>query len=92
MNTISAVEKKEKAVDYVSDEGIKVSVSYPDDVSETIRQQKINKMYDVFQPACRQCNSAATEQRKQLNDLAICRKMITVTRTLLQFSDGCAMI
>jgi len=32
------------------------------------------------------------EQKKQLNDLAICRKMITVTRTLLQFSDGCAMI
>ena len=66
MNTTSDVEKREKAVDYVSDEGIKVRVSYPDDVPETIRQQKI--------------------------DLAICRKMITVTRTLLQFSDGCAMI
>ena len=40
MNTTSAVEKREKAVDYVSDEGIKVRVSYPDDVPETIRQQK----------------------------------------------------
>ncbi|WP_303790771.1 hypothetical protein [Ruminococcus flavefaciens] len=47
MNTTSAVEKREKAVDYVSDEGIKVRVSYPDDVPETIRQQKINKMYDI---------------------------------------------
>ena len=74
MNTTSAVEKREKAVDYVSDEGIKVRVSYPDDVPETIRQQKINKMYDVFQPACRQCNCTATEQKEQLNDLAICRK------------------
>ena len=43
MNTTSAVEKREKAVDYVSDEGIKVKVSYPDDVPENIRQQKINK-------------------------------------------------
>ncbi len=48
MNTTSAVEKREKAVDYVSDEDIKVRVSYPDDVPENIRQQKINKMYDIF--------------------------------------------
>ena len=48
MNTTSAVEKREKAVDYVSDEGIKVRVSYPDDVPENIRQKKINKMYDIF--------------------------------------------
>lgn len=53
MNTTSAVEKREKAVDYVSDEGIKVRVSYSDDVSENIRQQKINKMYDIFLGAMR---------------------------------------
>lgn len=87
MNTTSAVEKREKAVDYVSDEGIKVRVTYPDDVPETIRQQKINKMYDIFLGAMRRNGT-----EKQLNDLAICRKRITVTRTLLQFSDGCAMI
>lgn len=51
MNTTSAVEKREKAVDYVSDEGIKVRVTYPDNVNDTIRQQKINKMYDIF-PRC----------------------------------------
>ncbi len=38
MNTTSAVEKREKAVDYVSDEGIKVRVSYPDD--ETAEDQQ----------------------------------------------------
>ena len=37
----------------MSDEGIKVMVSYPDDVSENIRQQKINKMYDIFLGAMR---------------------------------------
>lgn len=47
MNTTSAVEKREKAVDYVAD-GIKVRVTYPDNVSDTIKQQKINKMYDIF--------------------------------------------
>ena len=52
MNTTSAVEKREKAVDYVVD-GIKVKVSYPDDVNDTIRQQKINKMYDIFLGAMR---------------------------------------
>ena len=55
MNTTSAVEKREKAVDSVSDEGIKVRVTYPDNVSDTIRQQKINKMYDIFLGAMR-CN------------------------------------
>ena len=71
MNTTSAVEKREKAVDYVSDEGIKVRVTYPDNVNDTIRQQKINKMYDISSVQC-----AATEQRKQLNNKAICRKRL----------------
>lgn len=52
MNTTSAVEKREKAVDYVAD-GIKVRVTYPDNVSDTIKQQKINKMYDIFLGAMR---------------------------------------
>ena len=53
MKTTSAVEKREKAAPYVSDEGIKVRVSYPDDVPETIRQQKWGKMYDIFLGAMR---------------------------------------
>ena len=62
MNTTSAVEKREKAVDYVSYEGIKVRVSYPDDVPETIKQQKINKMYDIFLGAMRRNGTEETTE------------------------------
>ena len=62
MNTTSAIEKREKAVDYLSDEGIKVRVSYPDDVPEMIRQQKINKMYDIFLGAMRRNGTKETTE------------------------------
>lgn len=62
MNTTSAVEKREKAVDFVSEEGIKVRVSYPDDVPENIRQQKINKMYDIFLGAMRRNGTKETNE------------------------------
>ena len=61
MKTTSAVEKREKAVDYVVD-GIKVKVSYPDDVNDTIRQQKINKMYDIFLGAMRRNGTEETTE------------------------------
>jgi hypothetical protein len=32
---------------------VKVKVSYPAEISETLRQQKINKMYDIFLGAIR---------------------------------------
>ena len=53
MDNASAVEKREKAVDYVTDEGIRVKISYPDNVPEPIRQHKINRMYDIFLGAIR---------------------------------------
>lgn len=62
MNTTSAVKKREKAVDYVTDEGVKVKVSYPDDVPENIRQQKINKMYDIFLGAMRRNGTKKTTE------------------------------
>ena len=62
MNTTSAVEKREKAVDYVSDEVIKVRVTYPDNVNDTIRQQKINKMYDIFLGAMRRNGTEETTE------------------------------
>ena len=62
MNTTSDVEKREKAVDYVSDEGIKVRVTYPDYVNDTIRQQKINKMYDIFLGAMRRNGTEETTE------------------------------
>ena len=62
MNTTSAVEKREKAAPYVSDDGIKVRASYPDDVPETIRQQKINKMYNIFLGAMRRNGTEETTE------------------------------
>lgn len=61
MNTTSAIEKREKAVDYVAD-GIKVRVTYPDNVSDTIKQQKINKMYDIFLGAMRRNRTEETTE------------------------------
>lgn len=61
MNTTSAVEKREKAVDYVAD-GIKVRVTYPDNVSDTIKQQKINRMYDIFLGAMRRNRTEETTE------------------------------
>lgn len=52
MNTTSAVEKREKAVESVAD-GIRVRVVYPENVNDTIRQQKINRMYDILLGAMR---------------------------------------
>lgn len=61
MNTTSAVEKREKAVEFVAD-GIKVKVVYPDNVNDVIKQQKINKMYDILCGAmCRNRTEETTE-------------------------------
>lgn len=60
MNTTSAVER-EKAVEYVAD-GVKVKVVYPDNVPETIRQHKINKMYDIFLGAMRRERTEETTE------------------------------
>ena len=43
----------------------KETEEYPDDVPENIRLQKWGKMYDIFQPACRQCNCAWAYDAKQ---------------------------
>ena len=61
MNTTSAVEKREKAVEFVAD-GVKVKVVYPDNVPEVIRQQKINKMYDILSGAMRRNGTKETTE------------------------------
>lgn len=50
MNNINtAVEKKEKAEKIkISDTGIKVKITYPDNVPEVIKQSKINRIYDIL--------------------------------------------
>ena len=60
MNKTSAVEKREKAVEYVADTGIKVKCVYSENVPERIRQQKINKMYDILVGAERRKDTQKT--------------------------------
>lgn len=52
MESISVAER-EKADLYTTDEGIKVKVSYPDEINNTIRQDKLNRIYDIFSGAMR---------------------------------------
>lgn len=37
-----------KSVEYVTDSGIRVKISYSENVPETIRQGKINRIYDIL--------------------------------------------
>lgn len=52
----TSVAEREKTVEYDT-KNIRVKVVYPDNVPEIIRQQKLNKMYDIFSGAMRR-NSA----------------------------------
>lgn len=50
-NTIQTTNTKPcvtKSASYLSPSGFKVKVTYPDKVTEHIRQQKINRMYDIL--------------------------------------------
>ncbi len=61
MKNTSATEKKNKAVEYVT-EGVKVKVVYPDNIPEVIKQQKLNQMYDIFSGAmCRNSDKKVAE-------------------------------
>lgn len=62
LNETSAVEKRDKAVDFVTDSGIKVKCFYPENMPERVRQQKINRMYDILTGAYRRNEN--TENRK----------------------------
>lgn len=45
----TAVEKREKAEKImISDMGIRVKITCPDNVPEVIRQAKINRIYDIL--------------------------------------------
>jgi len=49
MNDNTAVEKREKAEKImISDTGIRVKITYPDNVPEVIKQAKINRIYDIL--------------------------------------------
>ena len=61
MNT-SSEKTDSKTAEYTIN-GIRVKVTYPGSVNETIRQYKINKMYDIFIGA-----SAIMKQKNFLNN------------------------
>ena len=42
------LKKNKNEKEYISDNGIKVKVVYPDNVPEVIKQQKINRIYDIL--------------------------------------------
>lgn len=46
------VAEREKTAEYVN-EKVNVKIVYPENVPEFIRQQKLNKMYDIFSGAMR---------------------------------------
>ena len=49
MNDNTAVETREKAEKImISDTGIRVKITYPDNVPEVIKQAKINRIYDIL--------------------------------------------
>ena len=49
MDSKTEVLKKNKhEKEYISDNGIKVKVVYPDNVPEAVKQQKINRIYDIL--------------------------------------------
>ena len=48
MENKNIIEKSEKIVEKISDSGIKVTVHILDSVPEVIRQQKINRIYDIL--------------------------------------------
>ena len=52
------VAEREKSTEYYA-QGIKVKVTYPDSINNTIRQQKINRIYDILLGA--NCRKEITE-------------------------------
>ena len=42
------LKKNKHEKEYISDKGIKVKVVYPDNVPEAVKQQKINRIYDIL--------------------------------------------
>ena len=47
-NKTELLKKNKNEKEYISDNGIKVKVVYPDNVPEVIKQQKINRIYDIL--------------------------------------------
>ena len=45
---ISTSDTTKPSVEYVTDSGIRVTVSYPENVPEYLKREKINRMYEIL--------------------------------------------
>jgi len=47
-NQILKTSDTAKSVEYVTDSGIRVKISYPENISEYLQREKINRIYDIL--------------------------------------------
>ncbi len=47
-NQISKTSDTAKSVEYVTDSGIRVKISYPKNIPEYLQREKINRIYDIL--------------------------------------------
>ena len=45
---ITTSDTAKSSVEYVTDSGIRVKVSYPENVPEYLKREKINRMYEIL--------------------------------------------
>ena len=45
---ISTSDTAKPSVEYITDSGIRVAVSYPENVPEYLKREKINRMYEIL--------------------------------------------
>ena len=57
----TTVAEREKSTEYYT-QGIKVKVTYPESINNTVRQQKINRIYDIFLGAMRRNGTEKTTE------------------------------
>lgn len=62
MNNNTTAIDRDKVVELRTDSGIRVTYSSPENVSEVIRRQKINKMYDILLGA--ECRSEEQQRNE----------------------------
>ncbi len=46
--TITAIDREKAENKLADDSGIRVKITYPENVPEAIRQEKINRIYDIL--------------------------------------------
>lgn len=47
-NQILKTSDTAKSVEYVTDSGIRVKISYPENIPEYLKREKINRIYDIL--------------------------------------------